>query len=293
MKPLGPGRFARIAGLLSTQFTSRGTKPSTFGVRSLQQFLLLRAVLFLFGALIPTPTLAQSQPAVVFRFYKEVHWGSAALQPGDYIVSVSTGRTPVVTVAQKDGAFAATIVPKGISSEPFSGNSRVVMQDDGAGAYVTSFYVTNTQTVLTFAAPGAPPQHPTPKTDDLSRQNPTPSHSAPDDGGLFAIDNPHRQPLPYAEAQALYLSACKVVEQEFARTDPLRPRLTLVLGAGANGIYYPKHEIQLTKWDKYLFAQGVVVLAVDDMLPDDMRTSLTKLAVLEVDSTVTVDELRK
>ncbi len=84
-----------------------------------------------------------------------------------------------------------------------------------------------------------------------------------------------------------------MVEQEFARTDPIRPRLTLVLGASADGVNYPKHEIQLTKWDKYQFAQGVVLLAVNDILPNDMRISLTRLAVLEAESTVGINELRK
>ena len=110
---------------------------------------------------------------------------------------------------------------------------------------------------------------------------------------MFTIDNPRSQTWPHAEAQALYLSACKVVEQEFARTDPIRPQLTLVLGASIDGVNYPKHEIQLTKWDKYQFAQGVVLLAVSDILPNDMRISLTRLAVLEAESTVGINELRK
>jgi len=51
--------------------------------------------------------------------------------------------------------------------------------------------------------------------------------------------------------------------------------------------------VQLTKWNKYQFAQGVVMLAVDDLLPTDMKISLTKLAVSTADSTVGVDELKK
>lgn len=292
MKPLGPGRFARIAGFFSTQFTSRRTKPSTLAIWSLQKSLLLAAAVFLFGTAIPSPGLAQSQPTAVFRFFKEVRWGSAVLQPGDYVVSVSGGTTPVVTVGEKGGTFAATIAPKAVSSEPFSGDTRVVTTDDGAGAYVTSLYVKSTQTVLTFAASGAQPQLLSPSTQKLHRQNGISGDPSADEGGLFTIDNPRNQPLPYAEAQALYLSACKVVEQEFARTDPIRPRLTLVLGTGSDSVYYPKHEIQLKKWDKYQFAQGVVILAVNELLPDDMAISLTRLAVVEADSTVGVEELK-
>jgi hypothetical protein len=99
--------------------------------------------------------------------------------------------------------------------------------------------------------------------------------------------------LPYAEAQAIYLAACRVVEQEFGRIDPVRPRLTLVLGAGSDSLYFPTREIRLTRWDKYQFAQGVVLLAVNDMLPEDMKISLTRLAVTEAESTVGVNELKK
>jgi hypothetical protein len=293
VRPLCPGRLLRIVSFPSRQFSSHGTKPGTFGIGSLQKILLVRAAMFFLGAVIAIPNLAQSQPAVAFRFFKEVHWGSAVLQPGDYIVSISAGAAPVVTVVQKGGASAATIAPRAVSSEPFSGNTRVVMNDDSAGDYVTSLYLKNTQTVFTFAAPGTQPQPTSPSTPDLSPQKVASSNSASDEGGLFTIDNRRSQAWPHAEAQALYLSACKVVEQEFARTDPIRPRLTLVLGASAAGVDYPKHEIQLTKWDKYEFAQGVVLLAVSDILPHDMRISLTRLAVVEAESTVGIDELRK
>ena len=98
--------------------------------------------------------------------------------------------------------------------------------------------------------------------------------------------------MPYAQAETIYLSACRVVEQEFHRAEPLRPRLTLVLGANRDALYYPNREIQLRKWDGYRFAQGVVLLAVDDMLPRDKQILLTKLAVLEAESTVDVRELK-
>jgi hypothetical protein len=294
VRPLGPGTCARISSFLSTHFTSRGTKPSTFRIRSLQKFLLVRVALFLLGAAIPTPGLAQSLPTAAFRFSKEVHWGSAVLQPGDYLVWVSSGSNPKVRVDQKDGDFAAIIAPRQVSSEQFSGNTRIVVVDDGSGAYVTSLYVKDVQALLTFAAPAAAQDEPTnPTPQKLPRQNAISADSAPQEASLFSIDNPRRQAWPSAEAQRLYLSACKAVEQEFGRTDPIRPRVTLVLGASANGVYFPKHEVQLTKWDKYQFAQGVIMLAVDELLPLDMKMSLTKLAVSTADSTVGVDELKK
>jgi len=113
----------------------------------------------------------------------------------------------------------------------------------------------------------------------------------PAHGRLFAIRNPRNQAMPYAQAETIYLSACRVVEQEFRRAEPLRPRLTLVLGASRDGVYFRNREIQLKKWNDYQFAQGVVLLAVDDMLPKDKKILLTRLSVLEAESTVDVREL--
>jgi hypothetical protein len=294
VRPMGPGCSARIARFLSTQFSSNRTGSTRLEIRSLQKFLLVRVAMLLLSAATPSPSLAhaQSQPATVFRFSKEVHWGRAVLPPGDYVVSVSADASPVVTVGQKGSAFTATIAPKTVSSAPFSGNTRVVMSDDGHGNYVTSLYVKDIGAVLTFAAPNARPQAPNPGTQDLARQDAVFDDSASSEGGLFTIYNPRSQTVPYAEAQAIYLSACKAVEQEFSRTDPVRPRLTLLLGAGNDRVYYPKREIQLTKWDKYQFAEGVVLLAVDDLLTEDKKISLTRLAVLEADSTVDISELK-
>jgi hypothetical protein len=90
----------------------------------------------------------------------------------------------------------------------------------------------------------------------------------------------------------IYLSACRVVEQEFRRSDPIRPRLSVLLGSDTDRVYYPKREIQLRKWDKYRFAEGVVILAVDSLLPPEQKLSLSKLAVLQSDSVVDVRDLK-
>lgn len=68
--------------------------------------------------------------------------------------------------------------------------------------------------------------------------------------------------------------------------------LTLLLGNDIGRVYYTKREIQLKKWDEYKFAQGVVILAVNDLLPEDKKYSLSKLALLEAESTVDVSEFK-
>jgi len=127
---------------------------------------------------------------------------------------------------------------------------------------------------------------------EIDHQESASRKSIPANGRLFPVRNPRNQAMPYAQAETIYLSACRVVEQEFHRAESLRPRLTLVLGANRDALYYPNREIQLRKWDGYRFAQGVVLLAVDDMLPRDKQILLTKLAVLEAESTVDVRELK-
>jgi len=161
------------------------------------------------------------------------------------------------------------------------------------GDYViTSLDVKNAGAVLTFATPNSPPRSPNSGAEDGARQEAVSSDSPSAEPGLFTIHNPRNQALPYAQAQMIYLSACRVVEQEFGQIDPMRPRLTLLLGADSDRVYYPKREIQLKKWDEYKFAQGVVVLAVSDLLPEDKKYSLSRLALLEAESTVDVRELK-
>jgi hypothetical protein len=44
--------------------------------------------------------------------------------------------------------------------------------------------------------------------------------------------------------------------------------VTLVVGADENGAHWDAKEIRLTKSDTYLFAQGVVILAFEELLPN-------------------------
>ena len=256
-------------------------------IRSMRKFFLIQSAAFLLGLAISSPTLAQAQS--VFHFSKEVHWGDSVLPPGDYIISVSSDASPVVTVGQKSGRFVATIAPKTVSGKPLSGNLQVVTIDDGDGQnYVSTLYLRDSGAVLNFAAPSF--RSPSSETQNITFQDAVPGDYASAEGTLFTIRNRRNQPVPFAEAQAIYLSACGVVEQEFRLSHPIRPGLTLVLGTDIEGLYYPKREIQLKKWDKYEFAQGVVMMAVADLLPKDKKLSLAKLAVLEAESIVDVSE---
>jgi hypothetical protein len=102
-----------------------------------------------------------------------------------------------------------------------------------------------------------------------------------------------KPPQLMEEAHELYLSACATVQHEFGRSQPPRPKVTLVLGADEDGVLRGKGEVRLRKWDRYLFAQGVVVLAFDQLMPTEEKLTMAEHAVSWADATVDVKQLRK
>ena len=95
------------------------------------------------------------------------------------------------------------------------------------------------------------------------------------------------------QAQEIYLSACATVQKEFGRSSPPRPKVTLVLGAHVDGVLTDKGEVWLRKWDRYLFAQGVVVLAFDELMPTEEKLTMARRAVNWADAAVNIQQLRK
>jgi hypothetical protein len=101
-----------------------------------------------------------------------------------------------------------------------------------------------------------------------------------------------KQKWPAAETQKIYLAACSVVQREFGGSGSVTPAMTLVLGGDKNEVAFDKREIRLTKWDRYLIAQGVVMLAFADLMME-RRTAMARRAVTWMDATVDVEQLRK
>lgn len=108
----------------------------------------------------------------------------------------------------------------------------------------------------------------------------------------LTVHSKEKQKWPAAEAQKIYLSACSVVQREFGATHSVAPTITLVLGVEKNVVRFDTREIRLTKWDRYLFAQGVVILAFEDLMMD-RRTAMAQRALTWVDATVDVERLTK
>jgi len=109
----------------------------------------------------------------------------------------------------------------------------------------------------------------------------------------LTVQNKGKQKWSAAEAQKIYLSTCSAVQREFGSNRPVAPRVTLVLGASKNEVWFQDQEIRLTKWDRYAFAQGVVWLAFVDLMPSQQRLAIAKQVVNWADATVDVEQLRK
>ena len=109
----------------------------------------------------------------------------------------------------------------------------------------------------------------------------------------LTIDNKHKERVSAPEVEKIYSSACSVVQREFGLGHPLHPQVRLVLGADKNEIWFAGREVRLTKWDRYAFAQGVVWLAFEDLMPSQQRLTIARRAVSWADSTVEIERLAK
>jgi hypothetical protein len=101
----------------------------------------------------------------------------------------------------------------------------------------------------------------------------------------LAIQVKGKQRLP-EEAQEIYLSAC-------GQSRPRSPKVTLVLGAEQDGVMRATSEIRLRKWNRHLFAQGVVIPAFSDLMSTQQELTLAKRAVGWADAMMTVQQLHK
>jgi hypothetical protein len=109
----------------------------------------------------------------------------------------------------------------------------------------------------------------------------------------LTIDNKHKERVSAPDVEKIYSSACSVVEREFDIKHPLHPQVRLVLGADKNEIWFVGREIRLTKWNPYAFAQGVVWLAFEELMPSQQRLTIARRAVTWADSTVEIEQLTK
>ncbi|MGB8987414.1 MAG: hypothetical protein WCC37_12490 [Candidatus Sulfotelmatobacter sp.] len=127
------------------------------------------------------------------------------------------------------------------------------------------------------------------------------------DGSFSVHDAKHANvsltPAQMREAESLYQSACVVVRHDFptGAREFHPPHFTVVIGADRNEVHgnivYSKDaqrqpEIWLKKWSPMVFAEGVVVLAFDQLLTFDLVAQLGNRAVRYSGATVDVSSLK-
>jgi len=110
---------------------------------------------------------------------------------------------------------------------------------------------------------------------------------------LVTVTSKGREKVASAEVDKIYLSACSAVQREFGSSKAVRPELALVLGADKEGVDLVRKTIFLVKWDRELFAQGVVLLGFQDLLSPQRRMIMARQAVGSADETVNVGEIAK
>ena len=111
--------------------------------------------------------------------------------------------------------------------------------------------------------------------------------------GTVNVSSEGTQKWSPSEVNKVYLSACTAVQKEFGNRIVLRPTIALVLGADKNAVNFDKKTILLKRWDRSLFAEGVVILAFEDLLTPQRRMMMTNRAVNLAQATVNVGEITK
>jgi hypothetical protein len=238
---------------------------------------------------VSSPMFGQDRAEGEFKLSEEVRSANSVLPKGEYVFSVDPGRSPMsVQVHQKDGGFSGTFVPQAFAKGVYSGPSGVLVQRIEGEAFVTSLRVQSLRAQLDFPVEGLKENGHTAEVNYRLHK----TVANPLVLGFFTVLNPNHEQISIAETEKIYLSACEAVEREFDRSDRVRPRLTLVLGADEDFLRYQTREILLKHWDKYLFAEAVVALAMNDLASPDERVKLSKLAVSQAEATVDLCELK-
>ena len=110
---------------------------------------------------------------------------------------------------------------------------------------------------------------------------------------LLTVQVKGKQKWPAEEVDKLYLSACSAVQRELGGSRSIQPQITLVLGASKDQAVLSSREIRLIKWNSYLFAQGVVTFAFEDLMPPADRLAVARRAVSWAGSTMEVKAISK
>jgi hypothetical protein len=112
----------------------------------------------------------------------------------------------------------------------------------------------------------------------------------------FEVSNPKHKKWPETEAGRIYTSACDLLARSIHPEHPplLRPKFRVVLGAHSDEFVRDGAltELHLKSWDPEKFAQGVVVVALRELVSRPDLARIARLSVTLAGSTVDVSDLR-
>jgi hypothetical protein len=111
----------------------------------------------------------------------------------------------------------------------------------------------------------------------------------------FEVQNPQKKQYFPAEAGRIYNSACALVARSIRPDHPpqLQPHFRLVLGANDDEFVRDGSvsEIHLKSWNPERFAEGVVLVAIQDVLRGDDLEKIAHQSVILADSTLDVRDM--
>jgi len=112
----------------------------------------------------------------------------------------------------------------------------------------------------------------------------------------FEVQNPHRKQWSSEEATRIYTSACDLVARSVRPDKPphLQPRFRLLLGADSDQFVRMDsvNEIQLKAWNPEKFAEGVVAVAIREVLQNEDLLKIAHQSVVLANSTLDVRKLQ-
>lgn len=110
---------------------------------------------------------------------------------------------------------------------------------------------------------------------------------------FVSVSTKGKQTWSLRDVNKIYLSACSAVQREFGNSMVLRPSIALLLGADKNAVDFNNKRVLLKRWDANLFAQGVVILAFEDLLTPQRKMIMTNRAVNLAEATVDFREMQR
>ena len=124
-----------------------------------------------------------------------------------------------------------------------------------------------------------------------------PGYGAPDQGSApFEVSNPKNVKWSPRQAGEIYLAACDQLARTIRPEKPPRihPHFRLVLGTESDEIVRKDatFEIHLKSWNPDTFAEGVVLIATREVVPEEDLLTIAHHAAMSAQATVSVSELR-